>query len=290
MEVNKEIEEMLNALGDPTPKDAEAEVEVEEEEEKEETKEEKPEEKEKGEEKETEEKKDDEVKEKEGEKEEEPPEDKDAIIEHLRQQLNGPHIPPVAELKEEKKEEKKEEPLKLDEHDFVGELDLDDLVRDKGMFNKLLNAVYSKGVNDSKKMATEGVLLTIPDMVKHNFTLMETLTKARDKFYDENKDLAPFKAVVAVVFEEVAAKNADKKIGEIMDLVAPEVRHRLQLKKSAIKTEKTEDAERKEKGDERTAPRLHGTKGGNQRGNQRERPNTSGIAGEIAAMNKALGN
>jgi hypothetical protein len=78
-------------------------------------------------------------------------------------------------------------------------------------------------------MSTEGVLTTIPDIVKYNIELMTTLNQAKDKFYDDNKDLVPFKGVVAAVFEEVAAKNSDKKIGEIMDLVAPEVRTRLQL-------------------------------------------------------------
>ena len=269
MEVNKEIEEMLNALGDPTP----ASAEVEEEEEKE-NKEETPE----GNEEEGE-KKEEEVKEeeKEAEEEKEESEDKDTVIANLRAQLEERSKTPQPEVKESEKEEKKEEPLKLDEQDFIGDLDLDDLTRDKGMFNKLLNAVYSKGVNDSKKIATEGVLTTIPDIVKHNLTLMTSLAEARDKFYSENEDLAPFKAVVAVVFEEIASKNSDKKLDDIMSLVAPEVRTRLQLKKAAVKEEKKE------------APRLHGSKGGLQRGNQREKPDTSGIAGEIAEMNKALG-
>ena len=268
MEVNKEIEEMLSALGDPTPKSAEVEEE-EEEEEAEEKEAEKEEEKE-------------EAKEEKEEEKEEEPEDKDAVIANLRAQLeerSKPSQPEPKEPKDEEKkeEEKKEEPLKLDEQDFIGDLDLDDLTRDKTALNKILNAVYSKGVNDSQKIATEGVLTTIPDIVKHNITLMTTLAEARDKFYKDNEDLAPFKAVVAAVFEEVAAKNSDKKINEIMDLVAPEVRTRLQLKKTAVKEEKKEDK-----------PRLHGPKGGSQRG-EKEKPNTSGIASEIAEMNKTLG-
>ncbi len=128
------------------------------------------------------------------------------------------------------------------------------------------------------------MLTTIPDIVKHNLTLMTTLKEARDQFYKDNEDLAPFKAVVAAVFEEVAAKNSDKKIKEIMDLVAPEVRTRLQLKKAAVKKEEKKE----DKKDEDGKPRLHGVKSGiHEKG--REKPNTKGIADEISDMNKALG-
>lgn len=280
--VNQEIEEMLNALGDPTPEGMVSEEEEEQEdlEEKEEV-----EEKEEKEEKEEEELPPEEKEEE--KKEEEEPEDKDKIIENLRAQLEERAKPEKKEEAEpkpkEEKEEKKDEPLTLEEHDFVGDLDLDDLTHDKDMFNKLLNAVYAKGVSDSKKLTSEGVLMTIPDIVKHNITLMTTLKEARDKFYDDNKDLSPFKAVVAAVFEEVAAKNSDKTIVEIMDLVAPEVRTRLQLKKQAV--EKKEE----KKEDKKDTPRLHGARSGNQRGNQREKPDTKGISSEIEAMNKALG-
>jgi anionic cell wall polymer biosynthesis LytR-Cps2A-Psr (LCP) family protein len=109
------------------------------------------------------------------------------------------------------------------------------------------------------------------------------MTEAKDNFYKENEDLKPFKAVVAAVFEEVAAKNSGKKIGEIMALTAPEVRTRLKLQAKAV--EKKEEKKEDKKEDK---PRLHGTKSGNQRG-VHEKPETKGLADEIATMNKALG-
>lgn len=277
MEVNKEIEEMLNGLGDQTPEAAKQEEEVEGTredvvEEKEETKAEA----------EAEQKEEDSSKE--GEKKEEEPEetDKDKIIEYLRQQLNERHLPQKEEVekketKEEKKEEKKEEPLTLAEQDFIGELDLDDLVTNKETFNKLLNVVYSKGVNDSKKIATEGVLMTIPDIVKYNISLISSLEKARDKFYSENKDLEPFKPVVAAVYEEIAAKNTDKKIEEVMTLVAPEVRKRLSLHLKAKEEEKSNER----------SPRLPSSKGGPRGSNSK--PETSALSKELEEMNKYLG-
>jgi hypothetical protein len=183
---------------------------------------------------------------------------------------------------EEERKKKSEEPLKLEDQDFIGDLDLDDLTRDKTALNKILNAVYSKGVNDSKKIATEGVLNSIPDIVKHNLSLLTALKEASDNFYKENADLTPFKRVVATVFEEIAAKNPDKKYGELMNLVAPEARKRLELHQQAVKAEKKD-------GDEKgKPPRLHGVKGGQHR-TPSQKPNTSALENEIAAMNKVIG-
>ena len=181
---------------------------------------------------------------------------------------------------EEEKKKKAEQPLSLEEQDFIGDLDLDDLVRDKVAFNKLLNSVYSKGVNDSKRIATEGVLNTIPEIVKHNLTLLTTLKEASDEFYKSNKDLVPFKRVVAAVFEEIAAKNPDKKYSELMNLTAPEARKRLELHKQAVNNASSEDKGK--------PPRLPGAKSG-QRQSPSQKPNTSALEKEISEMNKTLG-
>ena len=287
-DTSKEIEEMLSALGDPAPEKDEHEEE-EEKEEKEETEEKE----EKEEEKET--KEDEETEEKEEETEEET--DKDKIIENLRKRLEERSGPPQEkeEVKEKTDEEKaaeaerikaekeareKAEALKFEDQDFIGDLDLDDLTRDKTALNKILNTVYTKGVNDSKRIATEGVLNTIPDIVKHNLTILTTLKEASDKFYKDNNDLAPFKKVVAAVFEEIASKNPDKKYSDLMDLVAPEARKRLELHKKAVKEDKAEEKEER-------APRLHGVKSG-QRQSQSHKPNTSALSKEIEEMNQAI--
>lgn len=184
-------------------------------------------------------------------------------------------------LKAEEDKKKNDEPLKFEDQDFIGDLDLDDLTRDKTALNKILNSVYAKGVNDSKKIATEGVLNTIPEIVKHNLTLLTSLKEASDKFYAENKELVPYKKVVAAVFEEIASKNPDKKYPELMNLVAPEARKRLNLQKQAVKEDKESE------GKDGKPPKLHGA-----RGNQRQVPskqNLSSLENEISEMNKTLG-
>lgn len=288
VKVNNEIEQMLNALGDPTPADLKADEEdpgeEKPEEKEEEKKEESPEENKEEEppEEKPEEKKEEEKEEAEEEQAEET--DKDKIIENLRARLNEKlEAPPTKKEEgvEGKPAEKKEEPLKFEDQDFIGDLDLDDLTRDKAALNKILNTVYSKGVNDSKRIATEGVLNTIPDIVKHNLTLLTTLKEASDQFYTDNKDLVPFKRVVAAVFEEIAAKNPDKKYSELMNLTAPEARKRLELHKQAVKKEAEENKENNK------SPRLPNAKGGN-RQTQTQKPNTSAIEKEISEMNKTL--
>jgi hypothetical protein len=270
-EINKEIEEiekMLSALGDPTPNNL-----IDEEEE--------PEDKEEASEKGDKE----EALEENTDEEEEGEPDKDKIIDSLRKRLNEAPSENVLEKKEgepeekEKEEENKVSPLKLEEQDFIGELDLDDDIRDKEAFNKLLNSVYSKGVNDSKRIATEDVLSSIPNIVKYNLTLLTSLKEASDDFYKENSDLTPFKRVVAAVFEEIAANNPDKKYNELINLVAPEARRRLELHKQAIRKE---DIEEKDK-----PPRLHNIKSGH-RQSQSHKSNTSALEKEISEMNSIL--
>jgi|GEM_PF-1284526 len=311
--VNSEIEEMLTALGDPTPEDlkdndddkgeetdeekaaretAEAEAaKLTDEEKAAKAKEDEDAEaaklaEEEARKNETEEqKKEREDKEEEARVEADKKKEKEALdsLEKERQDREKAEKVEEERLKaEEDKKKAAKEPLKLDEQDFIGDLDLEELTRDKAAFNKILNAVYSKGVSDSKQLSTESVLSSIPEIVKHNLTLLTTLKEASDNFYKENADLTPFKRVVASVFEEIAAKNPDKKYGELMNLVAPEARKRLNLHEQAVKNAKKED----DKGG--GTPRLHGAKGG-QRQAQMQKPNTSAIEKEISEMNKTLG-
>ena len=197
------------------------------------------------------------------------PDEKEIELANLRAEVES--------LKNAKPVEKKEEVVDapLDETDFIGDLDLDDLTRDKTAFNKILNAVYSKGVNDARKLTSEKVLLSIPDIVKNNITLLSQLKEASDKFYDDNKDLAPFKRVVAATFEEIAAANPGKKYDELMKLVAPEARKKLDLHKQANPDKKKDP------------PRLP-QKDGNKRNVPNEKPNTSALQSELDEMNKTI--
>ena len=285
--VNQEIEEMLNILGDKTP---EGLVSDDEDNETSDDKDEKEQGKIDAE---------DEKKEEENEidltiknKKNETDEDKQlADIEDKEKaalsKINADReVKEKAEEKERlrlEKEKKKNEPLKLEDQDFIGDQDIEDIIHDKDTFNKLLNSVYTKGVNDSKKISTEDILSSIPDIVKHNLNLLTLLKETSDKFYNDNKDLVPFKRVVAAVFEDIVAQNPDKKYTELMNLVAPEARKRLDLHKQVMRKEKNEKGGEKKGG----GPRLPEAKSNLKHSLQKTNPTS--LESEISEMNKLLG-
>jgi hypothetical protein len=157
------------------------------------------------------------------------------------------------------------------EEDFVGNLDLDDLSRDPEALNKVLNAVYKKGLEAARSTSTQA-LSKLPDMIKENISVVQTLERTSREFYEKNKELEPYKDVVATVFGEVAAQNPDKTYQENLDLVGEEVRKRLKIKPG--------DVINKDK-----PPRL--PKPGRQQ-RPTQKPEPTGFESELEAMEKAL--
>lgn len=212
----------------------------------------------------------------------EPTDDKDRIIENLRAriaELEAAKPVPTKSTESDSSESTKPEssPEKPDTQDFVGDLDVEDLITDKESFNKFLNNFRLKIIEDSRKVLGEEVLRSIPDIVKTNIVTVTNLQKASEQFYAENEDLKPFKKVVASVFEELASENPDKPYNEIMKEVAPEVRKRLELHRKATNSEtKT-----------KSAPRLPTRKSAP--GRASAKPNTNPLLSELEEMNKSLG-
>ena len=164
---------------------------------------------------------------------------------------------------------------KVEEIDFLKDHDLDELTRDPAAFNKLLNAVLMKGVElgeGRSRKGDESVLRSMPEIVKKNIEIVTNLKKMSDQFYTDNKDLAPFKKVVAVVFEEKLAENSDKTYEEVLKDVGVEVRKRLELHKKAVVPKDD-------------PPRLPGKKG-QQR--QSIKPETNSLLAELNEMDKSL--
>jgi len=166
----------------------------------------------------------------------------------------------------------------FEEIDFLGkDVDLDDLTRDPDMFNKILNKVYKMGSEASRKFQ-ETTLRNIPDIVKSNIVVQATLKKQVDKFYGDNKDLKPFKKVVAAVYEELASENPDWEVTKIFDEVEKETRKRLELhKKAGATSAPTTDAPK-------NTPRFPKTKSSR----RRQKPNTSHLLSEIDKMNEVI--
>lgn len=194
--------------------------------------------------------------------------DKDAIIAELRAKLAEKEVvkQPTAPTTET--------PFTLEEKDFLGDTDVSELIdNDPKAFNKLLNKIYHQAVTDTRKVLGEGILRSIPDIVKSNLVAMTNLQKASDEFYAGNKDLVPFKKVVATVFEEKASENPDKSYTELLSVIGPEVRKRLGLRK-VVDTKSS------------NAPKL--PKRGSRPSRPTERPPIDPLQSEIEEMNKTL--
>jgi len=171
-----------------------------------------------------------------------------------------------------------EEPTPIDEQNFLGDLDLDELTRDADQFNKLLNKVFVKGVETARaevRSGSEGLLRSIPDIVKNNIKIATAMKKASDEFYSANSDLKPFKKVVATVFEELASENPDKSYNDLLQDVETETRKRLDLHKKAASTIK-----------DGKPPRPPSAKPG-KRGSV-TKPDTNPLLDELSEMDKSL--
>jgi hypothetical protein len=165
----------------------------------------------------------------------------------------------------------------IEEIDFLGEdVDLDELTRDTKVLNALLNKIYSEGIKASRAYQ-ESTLRSIPDIVKNSISVQSTLRKEVESFYSRNKDLEPFKKVVANVYEELAAENPDWTIAKIFESVEEETRKRLELHKKAGSTgTPTTEAPRK--------PKFANVKGRQ----ARQKHKTDSLLDEIDEMNKEI--
>lgn len=165
----------------------------------------------------------------------------------------------------------------ISEENFLGELDLDDLTRDPDAFNKLLNSIYKKGVEAARaevRLGNEGLMRSIPDIIRNNMQVTTALKKASDEFYTNNPDLKPFKKVVASVFEELASENPDKGYKDILADVEKETRKRLELHKKAVQDNPG------------NPPRLPRKKG--KQKVIKPQPKTNSLQDELAEMDKVL--
>jgi hypothetical protein len=204
----------------------------------------------------------------EGDEPEEEEDERDKTIAELRKKLADKEAP-------EPEQEPVEEPIQFDSQSFIAEdEDLDDLVRDPEKLNEVFNKIYQRAVTDTRKVLGEGILRSIPDIVRASVDIMDKLKQMNTKFYTDNKDLEPFKKVVASVFEEIASGNPGKDMMTLLPMVATESRKRLELHKQAVQPS------------DRVSPRLPRRK---QRTTLLEdKPDTNPLLKELSEMSKII--
>ncbi len=181
------------------------------------------------------------------------------------------------EILNRKPEEKKEVvvPEQITEQDFLEGEDIDNIINDSSAFNKLLNKVFLKGVEIANKRQEE-IKNTLPETIRNNVVSIEKIRDASNKFYNENKDLVPFKKAVATVYNELAEENPTWDMNKLLKESEVETRKRLNIVKP-------DNSKSTEKNDVPSLPRK--------RSQPRSTPSTKPIdplVSDIEAMNAVL--
>lgn len=138
------------------------------------------------------------------------------------ERLSGLVPKPVTEVSEEdKKDEKAEEVV----HDFLKDLDMDDVSSDPAVLNKILLAVAAK----VQQQTTEQVLRSIPQVVVSQVQQQTYFKRMSDKFYDDNKDLVNVKQVVRACAQQIQQSNPEWEIDKVFSEAAVKTRQTLGL-------------------------------------------------------------
>ena len=166
--------------------------------------------------------------------------------------------------------------IPLSEVDFLVDIDLDEITRDPKEFNKLLNRVFSQGVNTSKKVLSETVLRSLPKDISDTVEMAITLKELSEKFYEDNEDLRPFKKVVKAVVDDVASEHPKWNHEKMLEESGTEARKRLELYREV----------NKQKPDKKKSPNLPRKKG--QQRQTQQITNVDPLLAEIDAMNEVI--
>lgn len=112
--------------------------------------------------------------------------------------------------------------------DFLGNLDVDDILESKENLNKVLKNVFEANMKTIKQLTLE--LPKIVSNIAQQYTDMQLTVR---DFYQKNPDLAPLKPFVGVVAQHLGAKNPDWSYDKLLEETGKEVRSRLKKLKGS---------------------------------------------------------
>jgi len=167
-----------------------------------------------------------------------------------------------------------EEGIKLESipeivQDFIGDVNIDDLVSDK----KLLNEVLVKVATASRENTIQTMLRAIPQIVVQQTRSQAVIKTVIDEFYDANKELIPVKKTVGAVANQIYAEESSLGIDKVLEKAAEKTRKMLGLKKEAIQNKEKKTVERERK------PALVKNQGGGTR--EKEKVDVSDLQKDI---------
>jgi hypothetical protein len=157
------------------------------------------------------------------------------------------------------------ESYEAQDHDFLADLDLDEVLSDSGNLNKLLVAVYNKAVQDASKRSAEGIMRTLPETMSNYVSNHLSMRELVNQFYDDNPDLKDVKKTVTDVANSIANENPELSVEDVFAKTGEKVREVLKMKKIEPKSDK---------------PTLHTNRGNGGR-NRIQVPELDGLAKDI---------
>jgi len=129
--------------------------------------------------------------------------------------------------------------LTVEEVDFLVGEDPEKLAEDPVAFNRLLNKIYAKAVEQAIPLAAERTMLNIPSLVVQHVRQQSAMNKLVDDFYSTNSDLVPVKRSVGLISNEVHAENPDWTVEKVFTEAATRTRTLLGMPQPAIKNDPT---------------------------------------------------
>ena len=115
------------------------------------------------------------------------------------------------------------------EHNFLDGLDIDEVLSSGENLNKLLLAVYNKGLEQSIQMNQQNWSATAPDLVREHVAQHMSMRELVDSFYETNPDLVSVRKTVGAIANEVSQENSELTIEEVFAEAAKRTREALGL-------------------------------------------------------------
>jgi 3-methyladenine DNA glycosylase AlkC len=115
--------------------------------------------------------------------------------------------------------------------DFLGVIEIDDIIDSKEKFNALLNQVYQKAKSDVREDVAKSTLSALPRLVSTHLSEAKTVDEVVGNFYKANEDLVYVKNTVKNVAAQVHAEKPELDMSKVLDEAATRTRTLLGIKK-----------------------------------------------------------
>lgn len=115
--------------------------------------------------------------------------------------------------------------------DFLEGMDLDEVLSSSENLNRLLLAVYNRGLSEANRRVSDNVLGSVQELVSRYVRDQLSMSEMVKEFYDQNEDLRPLRRTVAAYAKEISRDNPELKPQDVFAQTATKVRTALKLKK-----------------------------------------------------------